>query len=402
MIKASRNKGGKAVRKSLKAADVDIAESDNYIRDREKVLSLLRKYAVNSLSYLALEKDKSWYFSTKVEGVAAYAMSGRDMVICGDPICAEKELGVFLSELRAYTKKNHCRLIFLFTIEEHRNIYEEKGFGSYKSGEEAVFELASYTMSGGKAAKVRASFHQARNDGLTVHEYKPSEVRNEKTEAEFMEITNAWLDGKHTSLLKFALGTVGFDFPDDKRYFYARDKDGIIQGFMVFNPYLCKDGYIVDIMRRRPGCTHGVMELIFHDAYETMKAEGVKYGSLGVAPLVHTNEGDRKSFFEWLERYNYEKMNQIYGFKPLYTAKAKYAPTEWKSVYIVCFPKRMTVSMGYSAVNVLDTKGFGDYVDAFRRYCGGHVSRALPDGLHYFLRRKGRMKDDGRAVSEKK
>jgi len=377
-------------------------ESDDYRRDREKVLALLRKYAVNSLSYLALEKDKSWYFSDTAEGVAAYAMSGKDMVICGDPICDENELELFLTELCAYAKKNHYRLIFLFVIEEHRKVYEKLGFGSYKSGEEAVFDLSVYSMSGGKAAKVRASFHQAKHDGLTVHEYRLQDGKDESIEKEFTDITNAWLDGKHTSLLKFALGSVGFDFPDDKRYFYAKDRNGVIQGFMVFNPFLQKDGYIVDIMRRRPGCTHGVMELIFHDAYESMKAEGVKYGSLGVAPLAHTNEGDHKSFFEWLERYNYEKMNQIYGFKPLYTAKAKYAPTEWKSVYIVCFPKHMTVSMGYSAVNVLDTKGFGDYVDAFRRYCGGHVSRALPDGLHYFLRRKGRVKQDGREVSEKK
>ena len=52
-----------------------------------RVRSLLRTYAFNSLAYLSLEDDKQWFFSKKVEGVASYAVSGRTMVVCGDPVC---------------------------------------------------------------------------------------------------------------------------------------------------------------------------------------------------------------------------------------------------------------------------------------------------------------------------
>ena len=335
---------------------------------RERVLGMMRKYAVNSLSYLALEPDKTWFFSKNTEGVAAYAMSGRDMIICGDPICAKADLPAFLKELKNFARHRNCHIVFLFVIGENLEIYERAGMGYYKSGEEACFDLAQYDMSGGRAAKVRASFHQAHTDGITVHEYCPLSMRNPGIEKQFAEITDAWMNEKHTSRLKFALGSVGFDYPNDKRYFYALDTQGVIQGFMVFLPYRQKQGYMVDVMRRRPACTHGVMEVIFHDAVWQMKAEGVKYASFGIAPLANTTVGSRNTVFEKIENYNFQHMNFIYGFRPLYVAKAKYAPTSWEPVYFICCPKHITLSMGYAAVSVLDTNGFSDYVDAFTRY----------------------------------
>jgi len=340
--------------------------------DRDRVLAFLRRYAVNSISYLALESDKTWYFADSVEGVAAYTLFRRNMVICGDPVCAQDDLPDFLNELKTFARRKHYRLIFLFTIAENLPVYRKSGFGYYKGGEEAVFDLDTYDMSGGRAAKVRASFHQARHEGLTVREYCPLFCRNRALETQFGEITDSWMRMKHTSPLKFAIGGIGFDYPYDKRYFYAADAGGTIQGFMVFLPFRRKQGYMVDVMRRRPGCTHGVMELIFHDACRQMKAEGVRYMSFGIAPLANANSDGRKTIFEGAEHYVYENMNFIYGFKPLYVAKAKYAPARWEPVYLVCRPRHMTLSMWYAMVSVLDTKGFGDYVRSFLNYRKSH------------------------------
>ena len=332
--------------------------------DRARVLALLRQYGENSASYLALEKDKLWFFSSAVDGVAAYALTKRDMVVCGDPICAREDLPVFLRELRRFAKQRRLRLIFLFTLAENLPAYQRAGFGWYKSGEEAVFDLETYTMKGKRPSNARALVHQARREGLTVFEYDPDAKKDPDIEAQFDEITEQWLEAKHTSLLQFALGGIGFDEENDKRYFYAADDTGRIHGFMVFLPYKQGRGYMVDVMRRRPGCAHGTMEIIFHDAFEKLRDEGVRWGSLGIAPMANTVTEDRHTIFERLERYNFEKMNDIYGFQPLWFAKEKYGP-DWEPVYLICRPKHMRLSMGYSAVSVLDTKGFSDYVNSF-------------------------------------
>ncbi|MDD5859281.1 MAG: DUF2156 domain-containing protein [Eubacteriales bacterium] len=329
-----------------------------------RVRSLLRKYAFNSLAYLSLEDDKQWFFSEKVDGVASYALSGHTMVVCGDPVCRHEDLPVFLREILDYAESIHRHLIFLGTLETCLSAYREAGLGIYKSGEEAVFSVPTWSMAGGKCAKARSNYHTAVHHGLTVHEYKPYEKRDPAIEQEMKDISAQWFDEKHTSRLQFAVGTMMLDRECDKRYFYAVDKDGVMQGFHVLNPYLSGKGWIVDIMRRRDGCPHGVMELLFHDEMELLKKEGAAEASFGIAPLFNTEDEPHPTAFEKGEHYVFENMNYIYGFKSLYEAKNKFNPT-WKNIYIVCSPRHMSLLMDKDMCAVLDTAGFSDYVRAF-------------------------------------
>lgn len=329
-----------------------------------RALSYLRKYADNSLAYLALEPDKEWLFSENPEGMVSFARSGHTIVVCGDPICAAESFPKILAMLRSFSAAERKHLVFLMTNETHIPEYQAEGLGCFKCGEEAVFDVQTWSMQGGRCAKVRSSCHTAMNYGLTVHEYRPQSKRDENIEHQFHEITDAWLEEKHTARLQFAVGSLMLERQCDKRYFYAVDPDGVIQGINVLNPYLGGKGWIVDIMRRREGCPHGVMELLFHDIMETLKKEGIQEASLGVAPFFNTEAEDHPRLIEKAEHYIYENMNYIYGFKPLYVAKNKFNP-KWKNTYVVCYPKHMSFWMEEAAFAVLDSRGFSDYVHAY-------------------------------------
>jgi|GEM_PF-169568 len=333
--------------------------------DRDTVLELVRKYGNNSMSYLSLEEDKTWFFSESVEGVASYAVSHGVMIVCGDPVCAPEDLAAFLKELRRFCAHKRYEIVFLFALPENLPIYRKLGFAFAKGGEEAVFRLAEYDLKGGKVAKVRAAINHAVKAGLTVREYDPRSGKSPELEGQFDEVSREWLAAKSTSRLQFALGGVGFDYPNDKRYFYAADESGAVQGFMVFLPYMGGNGYMADVTRRRADAPYGVMELIFYEGFMKLRDEGVELGSLGVAPLADTGEEPSGGFFAKISRYIFENMNEIYGFKPLFHAKAKYAPTFWKPLYITYLPRLLTPRMGYAMVDVLDTEGFHDYVVSF-------------------------------------
>ncbi|MGN0363248.1 MAG: bifunctional lysylphosphatidylglycerol flippase/synthetase MprF [Bilifractor sp.] len=330
----------------------------------DRALSCLRKYAENSLAYLSLEPDKQWLLSDSPEGLVSFARSGHTIVVCGDPICADADFEAILQVLRSFAASERCHLVFLMTEENHIPEYKAEGFGCFKSGEEATFDVPNWSMQGGKCAKARSSWHTAVHYGLSVKEYCPQQKRDEQIERQFHEITDAWLGEKHTARLQFAVGSLMLEKPCDKRYFYAVDPDGVIQGINVLNPYLGGKGWIVDIMRRREGCPHGVMEILFHDIMETLKKEGAEQASLGVAPFFNTEEDNHPLLIEKAEHYIYENMNYIYGFKPLYNAKEKFNPI-WKSVYVVCYPKHMSLWMEEAAFAVLDSQGFSDYVHAY-------------------------------------
>lgn len=338
------------------------------LSDKEHVLKLCRTYGYNPCAWLALEDDKTYFFGTQVDGVAAYAVSETTMVICGDPICADEDFPVFLKELSDYCALNNYDMVFLAITDRYLEHYKKMGFGYVKCGEEPRFKLSDYDLKGGKAAKVRADVNHARKAGLTVCEYKPLDKRDPEIEQAIDDITKEWLGTKDCNELIFTLGGVGLEDPNDKRYFYAKDDDGVIQGFMVFLPFLNGTAYYADVTRRRTDAPRGVMEVILYDAFQIMKDTGVEWGSMGLAPLAHLDNPENDKGNELIAAiltFVHDHMNSIYGFDSLTRAKEKYNPTVWLPAYFAYMPKILSPQMALAAVAVQSPNGLTDYITAF-------------------------------------
>ena len=76
-------------------------------------------------------------------------------------------------------------------------------------------------------------------------------------------------------------GYLGLDNPMDRRYFYAVDESGRMAAYIVFVPFLGKNGYMADMTRHGKKAPGGVMELIMYEAFQVFKEEGVEYAAWG-------------------------------------------------------------------------------------------------------------------------
>ncbi|SHI00945.1 DUF2156 domain-containing protein [Clostridium grantii] len=332
-------------------------------KDRKKVLELVNNYGQNPMSYLAIEKDKKYFFGNLSEGVIAYGLVKDVMVCCGDMICAEEEAPLFIKEFMSFCKRNKYSVIFINVTDKFLSLYNDLGFQSVKYGEDATFKLSEYNLAGGKIAKVRAAINHANKAGILVSEYKPLEHKDMKIENEINEVSNEWLKSKKSGELSFMLGGVGLEEPLGRRYFFAKDANDKILGFVVFVPYDANKGYLADITRRRNDAPQGVLEKIIYDAFMIMKEEGVVWGNMGLVPLANLREENEKvKTVTLLFEFIYENLNNFYGFKPLYKAKEKYAPTHWVPRYLVYNPKLITPQMAYAIVKIQNPKGIKDYI----------------------------------------
>ncbi len=328
--------------------------------DREKVRKLLHEYGENPISYISVEEDKKYYFGKNVEGVIVYASAAGVAVCAGDPICSDEDMPFILMEFITYCKQNDLDICFCQTLEKHIQLYTQLGFGYTKYGEEAMFDLQKYNLAGGKAVKIRNATNHASALGITVSEYKPLEKRDKLIEQQINEVSQEWLQNKKSSELSFMLGTISLDNPMDRRYFAAYDKEKKMLGFIVFSPFSGGKGYLADITRRRNNAPIGVMEKITIEAFNQMKSEGVRWGTLGLAPLV--NVADDGGMAGKLFEFVYEKLNSFYGFKGLYHYKKKYGPTSWENRYIVYYPKLFTPKIAYSIIKAQNPRGVGDFL----------------------------------------
>ena len=332
--------------------------------DLQHARTLLNLYSQNPCSYLALEDDKCLYFGHSVDGVLPYGTVGDTIVVNGDPVCRDEDFPALLTEFKEFCQNSAHNIFFLGLTDYYLREYEKQGFGLVKSGEEARFKLADYEISGKKGAKMRMNINHATKAGVTVHEYKVLEKRDPALDREFDRITDEWLDGKKSGMLQFTMGTVGLEDPMDKRYFYALNSDGKMVAFIVFVPFLGKNGYMADVTRHGKDAPSGVMETIIYEAFQVFKEEGIGYGSLGVAPLAGLS-AESKNPMERLLQFIYDHLNACYGFRDLYRAKEKYSPTEWVPSYYAYLPKYPTPSMLYAAVEIQNPHGIRGYILTF-------------------------------------
>lgn len=340
-----------------------IYNEKNLISNKSYVRELVLKHGQNPSSYLALENDKMYYFGTMAEGVIAYGIVNDVVIVCGDPICSENDFIIILTEFKCFCDRNNYNIVFLAVTKKYMEQYKHLGFAYVKCGEEPRFSLNDYNLVGRKIGKVRASINHARKAGLVIKEYKPLEKRESFIENSFNEISKEWLERKKSGELTFTLGSIGLDNPMDKRYFYAQDSNGVIQAFIVFAPFQNKEAYLADVIRRRNSAVSGEIELIIYEAFQILKNDGVKWCSMGLAPLANiSNKEDKNLVINHLLKFIYENMNKIYGFKEIYRSKEKYNPTIWEPAYFVYSPKIMTPQMAYAVIKIQNPKGIKDYI----------------------------------------
>lgn len=399
-------------------------------QDLQHARTLLRDFGQNPCSYLTLEKDKLLYFGSTVDGVIPYGIVGDTIVVNGDPICAPADFPALLREFKDFCVRSAHNIFFLSVTDMFLDEYKRQGFGTAKCGEEARFKLSEYSIAGKKGAKMRMNINHAEKAGIVVREYKPLEKRDPEIEKNFDRITNEWLQEKKSGLLTFTMGTPSFDQPFDRRYFYAVNAEGRMEGYIVYVPFLHGTGYMADVTRRAKDAPGGVMEKIMYDAFQVFLSEGYEWASLGNAPLAglaeeapqtgnaskkktseekgknsdgnsarqeadkkdqqmnarkesegaETTAGPQQNAVEKMLRFVYEKLNACYGFKDLYRAKEKYNPYEWLPEYYVFLPKIPTPQMFYAVVRIQNPGGLGSYAkDILESFAHKKVDRRRSD-----------------------
>ena len=319
---------------------------------QDRVRRLVLAYGKNPMSYLALERDKEYFFSSLAEGVCAYRLVGKVFVVCGDPICAPEDAFDFISELQSFCHQNEYEILLLNITDAFLPLYRAAGFGVVKYGEDACFALADYTLAGGRSAKVRAAVNHAVKAGLAVREYCPLQGRDTALEAQLNEISAQWLAAKGGHELGFMLGGAGLDDPMDRRYFYAADAQGQVWGFVVLLPYGGGTCYLADVTRRRTGAPQGVLELTLWECFQTLRGEGVQWANLGLSPLYNVAESEKLTLTTRLFQFIYENMNKSYNFKALHHAKEKYGPTCWQPRWLAYKPAVFSPTLAYGLVKV--------------------------------------------------
>jgi phosphatidylglycerol lysyltransferase len=331
---------------------------------RAKLESWVNQYGISSTSYVLLEGPKRYFTSPHVDGFLAYQVRAGVAVIGGDPVCTRSQAAELIRDFVAtMSGMTTCPVGAYQVSPDMRDAFREAGFKDIQIGKEAIFELSRFSLAGGLMELVRAATNKARREGVVVSEHRPFALGARSVNDELRAISGEWLRERGEHEFGFLLGSLGLEQRSAKRYFIARTAGGAgrIEGFIVCEPIYGRNGYYLDVTRRRGDAVRGTMELLTSETLRLLCAEGYEMASMGLAPLALLDDPDLIGHprLTSLMRFVYQRVNSNYDFKLLYRYKAKYHPHAWEPRYFCFNQKRLTPRMVYAAVQVRNAISLG-------------------------------------------
>ena len=321
-----------------------------------RVLELLKKFGYHSQSYNILRDDKLYFYSSSgIDGVIAYVVKANVAMAAADPVCDPSNIHSFVTEFKVFCKERKLLCCFQSITERCKIILEEMGFGMIKIGEEPIFDLENFSLSGSKFRGLRKNINQAKKQGLSVVEYHPLLKRRLEWEKDMEELSAIWKKFKGSGEFSFLIGEPALNDPKERKYFLALIGNKV-EAFVVCTPVYTRNGIYFDVMRRQEKTLNGMPQLLFTESFRILKEQGYTVATLGTAPLSyeHTTDLDQSRIIKAALKLAFNRLGYFYKFKPLYKFKKQFGPTSWEGRYLAFSPSYFNPVILYALLKVYD------------------------------------------------
>jgi lysylphosphatidylglycerol synthetase-like protein (DUF2156 family) len=307
-------------------------------RGAAAVASLLRARAVvgrhgsGTLDYFALRTDKQHFFYR--DTLVTYAVHGGVCLVSPDPIGPASERGKAWTSFREFADRQGWRVAALGTGEEWLRFYEQAGMRHLYVGDEAVVDLTTFHLAGGKMKSLRQAVNRIANHGYTVTFHDPSDLEPGLV-CQLESILAAGRRGARERGFSMTLGRV-FD-PDDKGLLVAvaHAPDGSAAAFCQFVPAPGIGGYSLDLTRRDGLChPNGLVDFIVVSTIEHLRERGMTGLALNFAVMRSVVAGEDRSLVARAGRLLLRRLSLSMQIESLWRYCTKYDP-QWVARHVV-------------------------------------------------------------------
>jgi lysyl-tRNA synthetase class 2 len=323
------------------------------VGERRVVRALVDAYGSDSLSFFALRRDKSYFFSPTRRAFLAYRVVAGAALVSGDPVGDEEEFDALLQEFRRVVRAHGWRLAVLGGSYGQLDRYRALGLRPIPIGEEAVLRPEEFSLEGRPIRKVRQSVSRLTKAGYRLR-VVPADDADPSLRAELDTVSELWR-GKQPER--------GFTMAIDELYVpgtvfaIAEGKDGRVGGFLHLAPMPAGGGWSLSTMRRRPDTPNGLTEFLIVETLAWAKEDGAPELSLNFCAFTDLISPERAvTPLRRLARRALLAADSVFQLERLYVFNRKFFP-EWRPRYL--YVERLTdlplVGLAYLHVEQLLT-----------------------------------------------
>jgi len=250
--------------------------------DKQEIRDLLERHGHrDSLGYFALRDDKSVIWSPSGKSCVGYRVVSGVMLASGDPIGDPEAwpgaIGAFLDE----AARHAWAPAVMGCSELGAEVWcRESGLTALELGDEAVVEVADFSLQGRQMRNVRQMAARVCRQGYEAQVRRLSDVPPDEVKR-LVRRADSWRGSPTERGFSMALGRVGG--PDDGACVIATaTENGVLRGLLHFVPW-GSDGLSLDLMRRERTAQPGVNDFLIVETIKAAQELGVKRLSLNFA-----------------------------------------------------------------------------------------------------------------------
>jgi len=263
-------------------------------------------------------------------GVLAYARAGRTAVALGDPV-GPSAIAAFDVWLEQCHLQDWQPAVYQAS-EPFRAKLAGRGWTAVRVGAEAILRPSAFDLASPRLANVRHTVTRARRGGLRAIASRDGATPPDAQVDRLAELDAEWRRRNGPSL-GFTVGEFDPSTLAGALVVAALARDGRVEAFVVLRPTGADGGWMLDLMRRRPGGVPGAVELCLVEAIESLRLRGVERLSLGLAPLAGLSAAHGPAA-ERLLAAAASIVRPLYDVRGLAFFKDKLAPS-WEPRYLV-------------------------------------------------------------------
>ncbi|MFE7129595.1 phosphatidylglycerol lysyltransferase domain-containing protein [Streptomyces sp. NPDC057638] len=328
--------------------------------DERRLRELLARHGHrDSLGHFALRRDKGVVFSPSGKAAVCYRVVSGVMLASGDPIGDVEAWPGAIERFMDEAKAHSWTPAVMGCSETGGEVWtRETGLDALELGDEAVVDVADFSLSGRAMRNVRQMVKRIERHGYTTQVRRARDLPEEELER-VRRAADAWRGTTTERGFSMALGRIGDPADGDAVIATAHNDDpdattaplGDLKAVLHFVPW-GDDGMSLDLMRRDRAADPGMNELLIVAALQAAPDLGVKRVSLNFAMFRSAlARGERLGAGPVLRLWRglLVFLSRWFQIESLYKFNAKFRP-RWEPRFVVFRTTRDLPRIGMAAM----------------------------------------------------
>lgn len=306
------------------------AKPFNTEEDRQQAIALVQVNGNSALDYFKTYPDKFYFFSSDRESFISFKITRHFAFVLEGPVC--KDESSFMKIVQAFDTfcdENGFINVYYRVPEQSLHLYKRLKKKSFPIGEEAIVDLTSFTLDGGKMKTTRSAINRLAAEGFSIQVHQPPIKEGVLQKLE--QVSNNWLKDLGQQEVAFTQGIFDRTILKEQTIITVEDKEEKVYAFVNIIPDFTPGEATYDLIRKVSDAPNGVLDMILAKTLLYMKDQGFTSANLGLAPMSGI-EGINLT--EKTIKYAYENLSAFGHFKGLRKYKDKFFP-RWEKKYLV-------------------------------------------------------------------